>query len=93
MEDAYDVEDGSQEINQDGGKDDDVPGQVGFINPTAGFAEDKGQTLIVLCRGDEDQRRVHHDENGELDGHWHQPAGDTEGGSRGHRSPRPSKQP
>lgn len=52
---AYDIQDGAQEINQDGSKDDDVPGQIGLVNPTAGFPEDQGQTLIILCRGDEDQ--------------------------------------
>lgn len=72
---AYDIEDGTQEVNQDGREDDDVPGQVGLVDPTASFPEDEGQTLVILRRGDEDQGRVQHDQDGELDGHWHSPAG------------------
>lgn len=72
---AYDIQDGTQEVNQDGCKDDDVPGQIGLINPTASFPEDEGQTLIILCCGDEDESRVQHNQDGKLDGHWHHPAG------------------
>lgn len=80
---AYDIEDGAQEVNQDGREDDDVPGQVGLIDPTASFPEDEGQTLVILSCGDEDQGRVQHDQDGELDGHRHSPAGRHRGGSCG----------
>lgn len=73
--DAYDIEDGTQEIDQDGCEDDDVPGQIGFVDPAASLPQDEWQTLVILCRGDEDQSRMQHDQDGELDGHWHGPAG------------------
>ena len=45
-----------------------VPGQIGLVNPAAGFSEDQGQTLVILRRSDEDQSRVQHDQDGKLDG-------------------------
>lgn len=72
---AYDIQDGAQEIDQDGCEDDDVPRQIGLVDPTASFPEDEGQTLIILRSGDEDQSRMQHNQDGKLDGHWHRPAG------------------
>lgn len=50
--DAYDIEDGAQEIDQDGCEDDDVPSQIGLVDPAASLAQDEWQTLVILRRGD-----------------------------------------
>lgn len=39
--DAYDIEDGAQEIDQDGCEDDDVPGQIGLVDPAASLPQDE----------------------------------------------------
>lgn len=71
---THNVDHGRQEVDEDGDKDDDVAGGGGLIDPAAGLAQHQRQTLVVLCRGDQDQAAVEEDQHRELDHHGDRPA-------------------
>lgn len=47
---AHYVDHGSQEVDEDGEEDDDVPCSVRFVHPATCFSQNQRQTLIILRR-------------------------------------------
>lgn len=70
---AHYVDHGSQEVDEDGKEDDDVPCSVRFVHPATRFSQNQRQTLIVLRRCNNNKATVQKDEDGELYHHSDHP--------------------
>lgn len=68
---THNVDHSGQEVDEDGDEDDAVSSSVGLVDPTAGFSQEQGQTFVVLCRCDQNQTGVKHNQDRELDHHSH----------------------